>query len=167
MQAFAAKPGKYIAFFPSYAYLRLVAGELEAIDPALPLLTQKAGMADGDREAFLSRFTADREPLLGLAVLGGVFAEGIDLPGERLLGVMVVGVGLPMICLEQETLRHRYEETLGDGFAYAYRYPGMHKVLQAAGRVIRSETDRGVVLLIDNRYFHHEYLVPVPAALAV
>ncbi len=162
VQAFAAKPGKYIAYFPSYAYLRLVAGELQAIGPALPLLTQQAGMADNDKEAFLARFTADREPLLGLAVLGGVFAEGIDLPGERLLGVMVVGVGLPMLCLEQETLRRRYQETLGDGFAYAYRYPGMHKVLQAAGRVIRSETDRGVVLLIDNRYFNRETLALCP-----
>jgi Rad3-related DNA helicase len=162
VQAFAAKPGKYIAYFPSYAYLRLVAGELQAIGPALPLLTQQAGMADGDKEAFLARFTADHEPLLGLAVLGGVFAEGIDLPGERLLGVMVVGVGLPMLCLEQETLRRRYDETLGEGFAYAYRYPGMHKVLQAAGRVIRSETDRGVVLLIDNRYFNRETLALCP-----
>ena len=162
LQAFAAMPGKYIAYFPSYAYLRLVTGELAKIDPALPLFAQQAGMADEDKEAFLARFTADHEPLLGLAVLGGVFAEGIDLPGERLLGVMVVGVGLPMVCLEQETLRTRYEETLGEGFAYAYRYPGMHKVLQAAGRVIRSETDRGVVLLIDNRYFAQETLSLCP-----
>jgi DNA excision repair protein ERCC-2 len=126
------------------------------------LFVQKNDMTDEDREMFLARFTADSEPLLGLAVLGGVFAEGIDLPGERLLGVMVVGVGLPMVCLEQEVLRRHYEETLGDGFAYAYRYPGMHKVLQAAGRVIRSETDRGVVLLIDKRYYHHDYLSLCP-----
>lgn len=162
VNAFAAKPGKYIAYFPSYAYLRLVADELEVIDPDLPLLIQRSGMADDDREAFLARFTADAEPLLGLAVLGGVFAEGIDLPGERLLGVMVVGVGLPMVCPEQEALRRHYEETLGAGFAYAYRYPGMHKVLQAAGRVIRSETDRGVVLLIDNRYFEYDYFSLCP-----
>ena len=156
-QAFAQKPGKYIAYFPSYAYLRLVVGELAALDPELPMFIQQSGMEDADREAFLARFTADSDPLLGLAVLGGVFAEGIDLPGERLLGVMVVGVGLPMICPEQEALRRHYEETLGAGFAYTYRYPGMHKVLQAAGRVIRSETDRGVVLLIDCRYFHSDY----------
>ena len=162
LEAFAAKPGKYIAFFPSYAYLRLVAGELEAAGHTLPLLKQSAGMTDEDRELFLARFTLDSEPLLGLAVLGGVFAEGIDLPGERLLGVMVVGVGLPMVCLEQEVLRRHYEETLGAGFAYAYRYPGMHKVLQAAGRVIRSETDRGVVLLIDSRYFSSDTLSLCP-----
>ena len=162
LRAFAAKPGKYIAFFPSYAYLRLVAQALTALDPALPVLTQQSGMADSDRDAFLARFTLDHEPLLGLAVLGGVFAEGIDLPGERLLGVMVVGTGLPMICPEQEALRRYYADTLGDGFAYAYRYPGMHKVLQAAGRVIRSETDRGVVLLIDKRYYGHEVLSLCP-----
>ncbi len=161
-RAFAAKPGKYIAFFPSYAYLKLVGAELLKSDPALPLLVQENGMEEAAREAFLAQFTADERPLLGLAVLGGVFAEGIDLPGERLLGVMVVGVGLPMVCPEQEALRRHYEKTLGDGFAYAYRYPGMHKVLQAAGRVIRSETDRGVVLLIDQRYYQHDYLSLCP-----
>lgn len=162
LQAFAAKPGKYIAFFPSYAYLKLVGAEILTADPALPLLVQENGMEEADREAFLAQFTADDRPLLGLAVLGGVFAEGIDLPGERLLGVMVVGVGLPMVCPEQEALRRHYEKTLGDGFAYAYRYPGMHKVLQAAGRVIRSETDRGVVLLLDQRYYQNDYLSLCP-----
>ena len=157
LNAFIVKPGKYIAFFPSYAYLRLMMEELKAADTDVPLLEQRYNMADEDREVFLSHFTADSKPLLGLAVLGGVFAEGIDLPGERLLGVMIVGIGLPMICPEQEALRRHYEETLGAGFAYAYRYPGMHKVLQAAGRVIRSENDRGVVLLIDNRYFGYDY----------
>ncbi len=162
LRTFAEKPGKYIAFFPSYAYLRLVTEALQALDPALPLQVQRTGMEDDDRDAFLARFTADAEPLLGLAVLGGVFAEGIDLPGERLLGVMIVGVGLPMLCPEQEALRRHYNQTLGDGFAYAYRYPGMHKVLQAAGRVIRSETDKGVVVLIDNRYFAYDYATLCP-----
>ena len=162
LRAFAARPGKYIAFFPSYAYLKLVGAELLLSDPNLPLLVQENGMEEPAREAFLAQFTADSRPLLGLCVLGGVFAEGIDLPGERLLGVMVVGVGLPMVCLEQEALRRHYEKTLDDGFAYAYRYPGMHKVLQAAGRVIRSETDRGVVLLIDQRYYQSDYLSLCP-----
>jgi len=161
-QAYAAAPGKYIAYFPSYAYLRLVAGELAAAAPALPMLVQRSGMADDDRDAFLSRFTADGKPLLGLAVLGGVFAEGIDLPGERLCGVMIVAAQALMLCPEQEALRRHYGQTLGDGFAYAYRYPGMQKVLQAAGRVIRSETDKGTVLLIDNRYFSREYLSLCP-----
>ncbi len=162
LQVFSAKPGKYIAFFPSYAYLKLVLEALLTADPALPLLIQSGGMEEADRVAFIDQFTLDSQPLLGLAVLGGIFAEGIDLPGERLLGVMVVGVGLPMVCPEQEALRRHYEETLGDGFAYAYRYPGMHKVLQAVGRVIRSETDRGVALLIDERYFQHDYVSLCP-----
>ena len=162
LSAFSARPGKYIAFFPSYAYLRLVGVELLQINPNLPLLVQQNNMEEMDREAYIANFTADDTPLLGLAVLGGVFAEGIDLPGERLLGVMVVGVGLPMVCLEQEALRRHYEDSLGDGFSYAYRYPGMHKVLQAAGRVIRSEADRGVVLLIDHRYYQHDYLSLCP-----
>ena len=162
LRAYFLRPGKYIAFFPSYAYLKLVGAELLTAQPALPLLIQENGMEEAARESFLNRFTLDGEPLLGLCVLGGVFAEGIDLPGERLLGVMVVGVGLPMVCPEQEALRRHYEKTLGDGFAYAYRYPGMHKVLQAAGRVIRSETDRGVVLLIDQRYYQQDYLSLCP-----
>ena len=160
--AFSAKPGKYIAFFPSYAYLRLVRAELMLIHPNLPLLMQHNNMEEADRIAYIESFSADHTPLLGLAVLGGVFAEGIDLPGERLLGVMIVGVGLPMVCLEQEALRRHYDHALGDGFAYAYRFPGMHKVLQAAGRVIRSETDRGIVLLIDHRYFQRDYLSLCP-----
>ncbi len=158
LAAFSARPGKYIAFFPSYAYLRLVGAELLKLDPGLPLLVQEGNMEESQREVFLRNFSLDGAPLLGMCVLGGIFAEGIDLPGERLLGVMIVGVGLPMVCLEQEALRRHYENTLDDGFGFAYRYPGMHKVLQAAGRVIRSETDRGVVLLIDNRYFQQEYL---------
>ncbi len=157
LSVFKARPGKYFAFFPSYAYLRLVTRKLEEREAALPLLIQDGNMAQEDRDAFLARFTADDTPLLGMAVLGGIFAEGIDLPGTRLLGVMVVGVGLPMVCLEQEVLRGYYQKKLGDGFAYAYQYPGMHKVLQAAGRVIRTAEDRGVVLLIDQRYFQKDY----------
>ena len=98
-----------------------------------------------------------REPVLSLCVLGGIFAEGIDLPGTALDGVMVVGVGLPQVNLFQETLRAYYQEKLGQGFAYAYRIPGMQKVAQAVGRVIRTETDRGVALLLDDRYLQREY----------
>ena len=111
LSAFSARPGKYIAFFPSYAYLRLVGVELLQTNPNLQLLVQQNNMEEMDREAYIANFTADDTPLLGLAVLGGVFAEGIDLPGERLLGVMVVGVGLPMVCLEQEALRRHYEDS--------------------------------------------------------
>ena len=100
---------------------------------------------------------------MSLCVLGGVFSEGIDLPGTQLIGAVIVGVGLPQVNERQETLREHYQQTLGDGFAFAYRYPGMHKVLQAAGRVIRSETDTGAVLLLDTRYTENAYSRLLPA----
>ncbi len=159
---FFSRPGKYIAFFPSYEYLRAAAARLGQAHPSLPLHVQLSGMGDGEREEYLRRFTLDGQPLLGLCVLGGVFAEGIDLPGLALIGACVVGVGLPQVNRQQEALREHYDRTLGDGFAYAYRYPGMHKVLQAAGRVIRSETDRGGVLLMDDRYRQDGYASLLP-----
>ena len=94
--------------------------------------------------------------------MGGVFAEGIDLPAERLCGAVVVGVGLPQVCLERDVLREAYEETYQSGFRYAYQYPGMSKVLQAAGRIIRTETDRGALLLIDTRYSLSDYRALLP-----
>ncbi|HSK69823.1 MAG TPA: helicase C-terminal domain-containing protein [Candidatus Limnocylindria bacterium] len=156
---FLADPGKHIAYFPSFAYLRAAAAHLPA---DLPLLVQEPGMGDAARAAFLARFTQDDAPLLGLCVLGGVFAEGVDLPGRALIGAAVVGVGLPQVNPERELYRARMEEAMGDGFAYAYRYPGMHKVLQAAGRLIRSETDRGVLLLMDDRYGQDDYRELMP-----
>lgn len=95
--------------------------------------------------------------------MGGVFAEGIDLPAERLCGAVIVGVGLPQLCLERDVLRDAYEETYQSGFRYAYQYPGMSKVLQAAGRIIRTETDRGALLLIDTRYSLADYRALLPA----
>ena len=147
-----AKPGKYIAFFPSFAYLRQVSELLE-----LPHQAQRSGMTDEERQAFLAPYTPEGEPVLSLCVLGGIFAEGIDLPGDALDGVAIVGVGLPQVNLFQETLRAYYERTFGDGFLYAYMLPGMQKVAQAVGRVIRTETDRGVALLLDDRYRQTAY----------
>jgi hypothetical protein len=115
-------------------------------------------MDDAARADFLAQFLPDAVGVtLGLAVMGGVFAEGIDLPAERLCGAVVVGVGLPQVCLERDVLREAYEETYQSGFRYAYQYPGMSKVLQAAGRIIRTETDRGALLLIDTRYSLADY----------
>ena len=147
-----AKPGKYIAFFPSFAYLRQVS---ELLD--IPHQAQRSGMTDEERRAFLAPYAPDGDPVLSLCVLGGIFAEGIDLPGDALDGVVIVGVGLPQVNLFQETLRAYYERTLGDGFLYAYMLPGMQKVAQAVGRVIRTETDRGVALLLDDRYRQAAY----------
>ncbi len=147
-----AKSGKYIAFFPSFAYLRQVSEMLD-----IPHQAQRSGMNDDERRAFLAPYTPDGEPVLSLCVLGGIFAEGIDLPGDALDGVAIVGVGLPQVNLFQETLRAYYERTLGDGFLYAYMLPGMQKVAQAVGRVIRTENDRGVALLLDDRYRQTAY----------
>lgn len=155
----AGRSGKYIAFFPSYRYLQL----LEPLLQDLPLLVQQSGMDEPQRHAFLARFTQDEEPLLALCVLGGIFAEGVDLPGLQLIGVCVVGVGLPQVGEEREAIRQRAAQEGLDGFDIAYRWPGMHKVLQAAGRLIRSETDRGVLLLCDERFGWSGYRELLPA----
>ena len=147
-----SKPGKYIAFFPSFAYLRQVSEMLD-----IPHQAQRAGMSDEERRAFLAPYTPDGPSTISLCVLGGIFAEGIDLPGDALDGVVIVGVGLPQVNLFQETLRAYYERTFGDGFLYAYMLPGMQKVAQAVGRVIRTENDRGVALLLDDRYRQTAY----------
>ena len=153
-----ARCGNYLAFFPSYAYLRQVYEVFRAACPDLDTVCQTAEMDEAARAAFLDRFTPDpSEPLLGFAVLGGVFGEGVDLVGDRLIGVAIVGPGLPQVGPRQEQLRDYFESTRGSGFDYAYRYPGMNKVLQAAGRVIRTPQDRGVVLLIDDRFTQPEY----------
>jgi DNA excision repair protein ERCC-2 len=152
------REGKYIAFFPSYAYMQRVAELLTD----LPLHVQQGGMDERERQVYLARFTADSRPLLALAVLGGVFSEGIDLPGLALIGVCVVGVGLPQVNEEREAIRQRASEQGLAGFDVAYRHPGMHKVLQAAGRLIRSEEDRGVLLLCDERFSQSAYRSLLP-----
>jgi len=121
-------------------------------------------MSESEREGFLSCFVpgADQS-LVGFAVMGGVFGEGIDLVGDRLTGAIIVGVGLPQVCLEREIMRDYFQDKKGLGFEYAYVYPGINKVLQAAGRVIRTENDRGVVLLIDERFGHLGYKRLLPA----
>ena len=159
---FDGRAGKYIVFFPSYAYLRMVQEALASLREDLPLNVQDRSMDNDAREAFLSRMRDENGPLLSLCVLGGIFSEGIDLPGNQLIGVAVVGMGLPQVNETQEALRAYYEQTLHDGFAFAYRYPGMQKVLQAAGRVIRSEDDAGVVLLLDSRYREAAYARLLP-----
>ena len=147
----AGQRGNYIAFFPSYTYLAQVHEVFCRLFPEVETLVQEAGMDDSAREDFLARFTPDAA-LLGFGVLGGVFGEGVDLVGRRLIGAAIVGVGLPQVGPRQEMLRRYFDQTRGDGFDYAYRFPGFNKVLQAAGRVIRTAEDKGVVLLIDDRF---------------
>lgn len=148
-----AHPGRYIAFFPSFAFMQQAAAQMD-----IPFQMQRSGMTDAERAAFLAPYQAGTPgTALSLCVLGGVFAEGIDLPGDALDGVIIVGVGLPQVNLFQETLRAYYERTLNAGFLYAYMLPGMQKVAQAVGRVIRTETDRGAVMLLDDRYRQSAY----------
>ena len=158
------KKGNYLAFFPSYRMMQEVFEVfLEQHEETAECVMQHAGMKEEEREAFLKQFeeTAGlcgrEKSRLGFCVLGGIFSEGIDLKGDALIGTAVIGTGLPQICHEREILRGYYEERGMDGFAYAYRYPGMNKVLQAAGRVIRTDEDRGVILLLDNRFLGSDY----------
>lgn len=152
------KAGNYLAFFPSYTYLRQVHEDFSARYPELETLVQESGADDAARRAFLEQFTPHAaHSLLGFAVMGGIFGEGIDLAGDRLIGCAIIGVGLPQVNPQQEMLRRYYDEQNGCGFDYAYRFPGMNKVLQAAGRVIRTPEDKGVVLLLDDRFAQPEY----------
>ena len=154
----SGKTGNYLAFFPSYAYLRQVYEDFAARHPDIRTLVQESGADDAARAEFLAQFVPQpKETLLGFGVLGGVFGEGVDLAGDRLIGCAIVGVGLPQVNPQQEMLRRYYDAQNGSGFDYAYRYPGMNKVLQAAGRVIRTPEDRGVVLLLDDRFARPDY----------
>ncbi len=159
------RPGHYLLFFPSYEYLVQVLEVFRRGAHGIEVLVQEPGMADAQREAFLARFEAGGgRTLAGFAVMGGVFGEGIDLAGPRLAGAAVVGVGLPAVCLERELIRRHFTSRLGRGYEFAYRIPGIHRVLQAAGRVIRSESDRGVLLLLDRRYAEAETRRLLPEA---
>lgn len=157
-QVCAAQPGNYLVFFSSYAYLAAVGALVKERRPAWQFLVQEQGMAEAARDAFLARFSAaNQKTLLGFAVMGGIFGEGIDLVGERLIGAIIVGVGLPQLSLERDLLKVYFAENDHNGFAYAYQYPGLNRVMQAAGRVIRTEQDRGVILLIDERLTQARY----------
>lgn len=159
-----SKKGNYLLFFPSYAYMKMVTDLFEPEKTNFEILIQNPGMKRDDRDDFLRRFSAGNDnTLVGFAVMGGIFGEGIDLVGERLSGAVIYGVGLPGISPERDIIRDYFTETDRAGFEYAYLYPGINRVLQAAGRVIRSEKDRGVVVLVDDRYKSYRYksLFPV------
>jgi DNA excision repair protein ERCC-2 len=160
----AQHQGHYLVFFPSYTYLRMVAQAFADEFGYIELLTQTSEMSESERLAFLERFKEKvTHTLVGFAVMGGVFGEGIDLKGDRLTGAVIVGVGLPAICLERDVIRNYFDQHKGQGFAYAYQYPGINRVLQAAGRVIRSGSDRGAVLLIDQRYAQTAFRCLLPS----
>ena len=154
-----AKKGNYMVFFPSYKMMQQVYEVFQELDGGnVEAIIQEPGMNEEKREAFLAEFSAEREKtLIAFCVMGGIFGEGIDLKKEQLIGAVIVGTGLPQISNEREILMDYYEKRMGEGFDYAYRYPGMNKVLQAAGRVIRTIDDVGVIELLDERFLQSDY----------
>jgi DNA excision repair protein ERCC-2 len=157
------RPGNYFIFFPSYQYLLAVYDLFKQKDEETNTIIQASGMTETEREAFLEAFQPNQtETLLGFAVLGGIFSEGVDLIGDRLNGVVVVGVGLPQLCFERNLIKDHFYQKDKNGYDYAYVYPGMNKVLQAGGRLIRSEDDHGTIVLIDDRFLQRQYQMLMP-----
>ncbi|KIQ60399.1 ATP-dependent DNA helicase [Pseudomonas fluorescens] len=148
---FSARPGNYLAFFSSFDYLQQVAGLFAERHPEIVTWAQSRGMGEAPRQAFLDRFMEHSQGI-GFAVLGGAFGEGIDLPGSRLIGAFIATLGLAQLNPVNEQIKQRMTAIFGDGYDYTYLYPGLQKVVQAAGRVIRTQQDRGVVMLIDDRF---------------
>ncbi|WP_278382528.1 ATP-dependent DNA helicase [Clostridium tyrobutyricum] len=152
------RTGNYIVFFPSYGYMDRVYELFIEKFPDVKTSIQKSGMSESEREKFLNDFKEDsKESFISFAVLGGLFSEGIDLKGDKLIGSIIVGVGLPKISFERDIIMDFFNKKNGLGYEYSYMYPGMNKILQAAGRVIRTESDRGVILLIDKRFMTVKY----------
>ena len=171
------KKGNYFAFFPSHAFLQKVYQsylKMYGTDDEVECLIQNDIMREEEREAFLSHFTGNNEldlkqqihtdieveeyrSLIGFCVMGGIFSEGIDLKNDSLIGAIIVGTGIPLVCRERELIRDYFERTDGKGYEYAYEFPGMNKVLQAAGRVIRTNEDIGIVALLDDRFLMNTY----------
>ena len=153
------KKGNYMVFFPSYLFLKKVHEAFELrTDETITCICQESGMREEEREAFLEAFQEEKEEsLVAFCVMGGIFGEGIDLKREQLIGAIIVGTGLPQISNEREILKEYYDKKEGMGFDYAYRYPGMNKVLQAAGRVIRTAEDVGIIELLDERFLQNDY----------
>jgi len=160
--------GNYMVFFPSYSFMEAVLEQYRSLypeDEETAFAVQSPQMTENERQAFLDRFeqVSDEKSLLGFCVLGGIFSEGIDLRQDRLIGALVVGTGFPQVCIEREILKQYFDEKGESGFDYAYRFPGMNKVLQAAGRVIRTADDVGIVVLMDERFTTGAYRRMFPA----
>lgn len=160
-----SREGKYMAFFPSYKMLEdiyeiaMAEGYLQNIE----IIKQTAHLSEEKREEFLKRFQDNQKPVLGFCILGGIFSEGIDLVGDYLIGSAIIGTGLPMVCNEREIQQQYFDQKQSKGFEYAYLYPGMNKVQQAAGRVIRTMEDKGIILLLDDRFVTKQVVDTFPA----
>lgn len=159
---FTACPGNYLAFFSSFDYLELVQGRLQQRHPSLPVWAQRRQMTEASRQAYLQQFDGSGQGI-GLAVLGGVFGEGIDLPGRRLIGAFIATLGLPQFDEVNQAICERMQARFGRGYDYTYLFPGLQKVVQAAGRVIRSQADTGTVMLLDERYLQRRYARLLPS----
>jgi DNA excision repair protein ERCC-2 len=167
-RTYARRPGNYLAFFSSFEFLEQAHARFVREHPGVPTWTQSTGMREPEREAFVARFCAGGRGV-GFAVLGGAFGEGIDLPGDRLIGAFIASLGLPQHDAMNEVMRERLDARFGDarGYDYTYLYPGLRKVVQAAGRVIRTERDAGVLYLLDERFARPEVRALLPAWWAV
>lgn len=161
-EQYQRQPGNYLAFFSSFDYMEKAATLFAEKHPGVPVWLQTRRMDEAGREQFLARFSAESSGI-GFAVLGGSFGEGIDLPGARLIGAFIATLGLPQLNPVNEQIRQRMDAIFGSGYDYTYTYPGMQKIVQAAGRVIRTETDRGTVYLIDDRYARPEIQALLPS----
>lgn len=156
------KKGNYMCFFPSYRYMKQAEELLTKLSDEIIYIPQKENMTEIEKEDFLDKFKKPKEKVqLGLCVMGGIFSEGIDLKGDSLIGAIIVGVGLPQLSFEQNLIKDFFNE-VGTGYDYAYVYPGINKVMQAVGRVIRREEDKGAVLLIDDRFLTEKYIKLMP-----
>ncbi len=159
----SARHGNYIAYFPSYECLEGVLEVFVRKYPKVDTVVQSRGMTGADKESFLAAFKEDTGHLrVGFCVLGGAFSEGVDLPGSRLIGSIIFGVGIPAISNERNIIKEYFDGTMGRGYEYAYTYPGMTRVLQAVGRVIRTDADKGVAVLVDDRYSDGKYKALFP-----
>ncbi len=153
ISAMRPRRGNYMVFCPSFAYLERVAQAFAKLSPKTPIAVQKRGMSQREREAFLDHFKADRQGyFVGFAVTGGIYSESVDLVGKRLIGTVIIGMGLPQVSAEREVIASYYQDLSDEGKEYAYLYPALNRIMQAAGRVIRTEEDRGVIVLIDDRF---------------
>lgn len=163
LQMVKSKKGNYMVFFPSYRFMEEVCGYFVEITDEVDILIQSQNMSEKEKEDFLKEFEKERKnSLAGFCVMGGVFSEGIDLTEDRLIGAAIVGTGLPQVCNDREIVKGYFDARKMAGFDYAYLYPGINKVLQSAGRVIRTETDRGVILLLDERFSQRQYRESFP-----
>lgn len=162
-EAASGRIGNYMAFFPSYRFMEEVYNCFLALGGDIESIIQSQNMNEAQREEFLAAFDVNRErSMVGFCVMGGIFSEGIDLAEERLIGAVIVGTGLPQVCNEREIVKSYFDSRMQKGFDYSYLYPGMNKVLQSAGRVIRTEKDKGIIVLLDDRFLQEQYRAVFP-----